>query len=135
MSCLFCKIINNEIPSTKIFENDQVVAFLDINPCNSGHVLVVPREHCENLLDISAKNLQEVTAVLPKIAQAVLKSLNYEGFNLSVNNGAVAGQVVPHLHFHIVPRKDGDGHELFQGRSYKDGEMEVVAKKIKQALL
>ena len=133
-NCLFCNIISGEIPAEIVFENDNVLAFLDINPVNKGHVLVVPKVHSEDLLTSSGEILRNVISVVPKIAEAIMKSLEYEGFNLGVNNGKVAGQVIDHLHFHIMPRKDGDGHKLFVGKPYRDGEINEVGAKIKESL-
>ncbi len=132
--CLFCKIIKNEIPAQIVYEDAGVLAFLGINPNNPGHTLVISKNHCENLLDARGEDLRTLISVIPKIAKAICDSLDYEGFNLNVNNGAVAGQVVNHLHFHIIPRKAGDGHELFFGRPYEEGEIEEVGKQIQKKL-
>ncbi|MBI5077186.1 HIT family protein [Candidatus Falkowbacteria bacterium] len=132
--CLFCKIVNNEIPSQKIFENEKILAFLDINPINPGHVLIVPKKHCNGLLDAGEENLNALIQPVPIIAKAIMSALDYEGFNLGVNNGSAAGQIVPHLHFHIMPRRAGDGHHLFHGAPYQLGEIEKVAEKIRQQL-
>lgn len=132
--CLFCKIINNQIPATKIYEDDKIIAFLDINPVNPGHALVVPKEHFENFLSISDEIAQELVVVMKKIAKAATEALNLEGFNIEQNNGLVAGQIVPHLHFHIVPRHKDDGLRHWPGKSYQEGEMEEIAKKIKSKI-
>lgn len=134
MPCLFCKIINHEIPANFVYENDKVVAFLDIAPVNPGHTLIVPKAHCESILDADPEVLQELILATKKIAQAIQDGLGYEGFNLGVNNGRVAGQIVPHLHFHIMPRKVGDGLRLWPQRKYGAGEAEEVAKKIKEKI-
>ncbi|MEW6407327.1 MAG: HIT family protein [Patescibacteria group bacterium] len=134
MDCLFCKIINREIPANFVYENDKVVAFLDIAPVNPGHTLVVPKEHCENILDASDETLAELILAVRKIGQAIQEGLGYQGFNLGVNNGRVAGQIVPHLHFHIMPRRVGDGLRLWPQRKYEVGEAEVVAEKIQKAI-
>ena len=134
MDCLFCKIIRGAVPAQVVYEDKSVLAFLDLFPSNPGHVLVVPKKHSENLLDASGEDLRSLISVIPKIAAAVLKSVECDGFNLAVNNGKVAGQVVPHLHFHIVPRREGDGHELFHGTKADPEGLEEVAKKIKIAL-
>lgn len=130
--CLFCKIIAGEIPSETVYEDEDVFAFLDIKPVNVGHVLVVPKKHCENLLDADPEILRKIIAVIPKIAKGVMAAFNYEAFNLGVNNGALAGQLVPHLHFHIMPRKEGDSHHLFAGKQYSSAEeMKDAGKKIR----
>ncbi|MFZ5365128.1 MAG: HIT family protein [Patescibacteria group bacterium] len=132
--CVFCKIVNNEIPGQKVYENDFVAAFLDINPVNPGHVLVVPKNHIESLLAASNEELSHLIIAVKTVAKAVLAALNYEAFNLELNNGAIAGQVVNHLHFHIVPRKEGDGLTHWPGQQYREGEMEAVAEKIRNSL-
>lgn len=134
MDCVFCKIINHKIPAHFVYENDKVVAFLDIAPINPGHTLVVPKIHCENILDAPEDVLAELIFATQRISQAILKGLGYHGFNLGVNNGRVAGQVIPHLHFHIIPRKIGDGLKMWPQRKYSHGEAEVVAEKIKKVL-
>ena len=134
MDCLFCKIINGAVPAQIVYEDKSVLAFLDIFPSNPGHVLVVPKKHCENLLDASGEDLRSLISVIPKIATAALKSVECEGFNLAVNNGSVAGQVIPHLHFHIVPRREGDGHELFKGVKAEVEELQEIKEKLRRNL-
>lgn len=133
-SCIFCKIIKGELPAVKVYENDKVVAFLDIHPINPGHTLVVPKEHFENLLDGGEEILKEVMLTIQKVAWAITKAFDLKGFNVEQNNGALAGQVIPHLHWHIIPRFPGDGLRHWPGKEYKEGEMEEIGKKIKEAL-
>ncbi len=132
--CLFCKIIQKEIPSTSVYEDADVYAFLDIHPVNLGHVLVVPKQHSEGLLDTDPVILGKWILVIQKIAKAMKTSLGIEGFNLEQNDGAVAGQVIPHVHMHIIPRFVGDGLRHRPGKEYKEGEAQALAEKIKQAL-
>ncbi|MFH0779418.1 MAG: HIT family protein [Parcubacteria group bacterium] len=134
--CLFCKIIAGEIPSEKVYEDEDVFAFLDIKPVNLGHALVVPKKHCANLLDVDPETLKKTIAAIPKIAKAVMSAFDYQAFNLGVNNGALAGQLVAHLHFHIIPRKEGDGHLLFPGKPYASAEeMKNVGEKIRAKIV
>lgn len=109
MDCLFCKIVNKEIPCTKVYEDDKVLAFMDINPMSEGHLLVIPKNHGATILDLPEEDFLAVMAVAKKIAQAVDKALKPDGINILQLNGEAANQVVPHLHVHIVPRWDGDG--------------------------
>ncbi|NQU83666.1 MAG: HIT family protein [Parcubacteria group bacterium] len=132
--CLFCKIINGQVPATKVYENDKVVAFLDISPVNQGHTLVVPKEHSENLLDISDDVLCEVSIATKKVGQAIVSGLGVGGFNLIQNNGSVAGQVISHFHWHLIPRHSDDGLALWSQGKYKEGEEDEVAEKIKSKL-
>lgn len=132
--CVFCKIIKNELPSQKVYEDEFVLAFLDINPVNPGHTLVVPKNHVNNLLEASNEELSHLIIAVKKVSEAILKSLDYKAFNVELNNGAIAGQVVNHLHFHIVPRTENDGLLPWPGQQYKEGEMDDVAERIKSAL-
>jgi len=133
-NCVFCKIIKGEIPAVKIYENAKILAFLDISPVNPGHTLLVPKEHYENLLETPNEILAELMIYTRKIAQAVIKGVNSEGFNLALNNGQVAGQVIPHLHFHIMPRFKGDGYKLWEGKKSNPEELQKIAQKIKNYL-
>jgi histidine triad (HIT) family protein len=136
MDCIFCKIINGELPSSKVFENDKVTAFLDINPVNPGHVLVVPKKHVENLSEVDEENLKEVILAIQKVANGITKALGVNGFNVMQNHGVVAGQIVPHLHWHIMPRKEDDGLRPWAPRlQYKEGEKEQIAKKIRENII
>lgn len=134
MDCVFCRIIKGEIPAVKIYENEKVVVFLDMHPNNPGHMLVVPKKHYINILDCPDDLLGEITLTTKKISLAAVKALNLTGFNIIQNNGEVAGQVVPHFHWHVIPRSPGDGLELWHGKAYNPGEGEIVAKKIKHFL-
>ena len=133
-NCLFCKIASGEIPSQKIYEDDDTLAFLDINPVNPGHVLIIPKEHFVNMAEASGEALRNLISVAPKIAKAVCEALDYKGYNFSTNNGGIAGQEVMHLHFHIIPRKKDDGHPRFIRGGYEEGQMEEIALKIDKAL-
>jgi histidine triad (HIT) family protein len=132
--CLFCKIVNGEVPSTKVYEDENVYAFLDINPINPGHTLLIPKRHCDDLLKAPGEDLRNLVSVAPRIAEAIIKSLDYKGFILSTNNGGVAGQEVMHLHFHIIPRSKDDGHRPFERRGYEENQMTEVAQKITNLL-
>lgn len=123
-----------DIPAYKVYEDDKVLAFLDIAPINYGHTLVIPKEHFVNLEEIPEDKLTAVAVVVKKIGQALKQGLGVEGYNVQVNNDPVAGQVVPHLHFHVIPRQAGDGLKLWPQGKYADSEAEEVVKKIKQAL-
>ena len=108
MENIFLKIINREIPADIIYEDDLVIAFLDIMPVNKGHTLVVPKKHFVNILDGDPETLAHMIKISQKVAQAQVKELGAEGFNLVVNNGVAGGQEVMHSHFHIIPRYTND---------------------------
>lgn len=108
MNCIFCKIINKEIPSYIVYEDEIVIAFLDISQSTKGHTLVVPKKHFANLLEIDEDVLKHSIVVAKKIATSMVKSLNATGFNIINNCNEVSGQSVMHFHIHIVPRYEKD---------------------------
>jgi histidine triad (HIT) family protein len=128
--CIFCKIVRQEIPSSKIFEDRHVLAFLDISPVNKGHTLVIPKEHAQTLMDVTDKTLQHMIIVAKKVSAAIMKSVNAEGISISMSNHPAAGQVVPHAHIHIIPRYTSDGLKLWPQKAYEEGEMSDVQNKI-----
>jgi histidine triad (HIT) family protein len=132
-NCLFCKIIAKEIPAQIVFEDESIIAFLDINPVQPGHTLVVPKSHSGGLHDAVAETLDQLIRATQKIAHVVTQAMEAEGFNVELNNGAVAGQLIPHLHFHIIPRRENDGCVGGHGTPYADGVAERVAEKIRSA--
>lgn len=103
-NCVFCAIAANEIPSFKVYEDDLVLAYLDINPFSKGHTLVIPKEHSSGLLDTPDETLAALVARVKKVASHLKTALPCDGFNILQNNGEAAGQTVMHIHFHIVPR-------------------------------
>lgn len=102
--CIFCKIIDGTIPSAKIYEDENVYAFMDIMPVSEGHVLLIPKKHIENIYDFSEQEASNLFSVAPKIANALKEKFNLVGLNLLQNNGAEAGQSVFHFHLHFIPR-------------------------------
>jgi len=108
--CIFCKIVKGTIPATKVFEDELTLAFLDISPVIQGHALVIPKAHHEAITETPVEALHHCIAVARRVAQAQLEALGADGVNLHQANGAAAGQVVPHLHFHVIPRFANDGH-------------------------
>ena len=106
--CIFCKILAGEIPASKVYEDEQVLAFLDISQVTPGHTLVVPKEHYRNLLEMDATSASQLFAKIPVIAQKVMKATQAEGMNIIANCEEVAGQTVFHTHVHLVPRYSSD---------------------------
>ncbi len=107
--CIFCKIASGEIPCLKIFEDEKTLAFLDIAKDVDGHILVIPKEHCTNVLDCGEPLFAAVMATVKKVSRHLTENCGYEGVNLLNASGKSAGQSVFHLHFHIIPKKTGDG--------------------------
>jgi len=132
--CLFCKIINKEIPSEVIYEDDNIFAFLDINPINDGHTLIIPKKHSKDLTVANDEDLHYVISKVKELAPKICKAVGANDFNLGVNNGPTAGQVVFHTHFHIMPRFDGDGHRHWHGQKLSDEKAKEIAEKIKKEL-
>ena len=104
--CLFCKIINGDIPSIKVYEDEHVYAFMNIAPVTKGHLLLIPKTHCENLFDMPETVAANLYKVAPKLANALKTAFNCVGMNTLNNNGAAAGQTVFHYHLHFIPRYD-----------------------------
>ena len=134
-NCIFCKIIEGEIPSTKIYEDDLVFAFMDISPINKGHVLVIPKEHYIVSSSIPEDIAGRMFHIGSRIGVALRRGLDYDGFNLHLADGACAGQVVMHAHLHIIPRGVEDGfHWNWRQLKYEDNEAQETAEKIKAKL-
>ena len=133
--CIFCKMVAGQIPVAKVYEDEIVLAFLDIGPISDGHTLVIPKRHFEKLHDCPAELLGQVASRLGRIAGAVAAAMNADGYNLLCNNGRAAGQLIEHLHFHIVPRNVGDGvFDRWPSYRYPHGKIEKIAGKIRENL-
>ena len=129
-NCIFCKIIKKEIPCRIIYETEKVLAFLDINPVNPGHTLVIPKKHYELIEQVPEELLAELMKAVKLITPAVKQATSTDSTNLAVNNGKTAGQLVPHVHFHIMPRHENDGFKLWEGKTHPDEVMEKTQKDI-----
>jgi histidine triad (HIT) family protein len=132
--CLFCKIIKGDIPSNKIYEDKEFLVFLDIGPVNKGHTLVVPKKHYVTFLEMNEKELGKMMKIVQKIANAVIKGTKAQGFNIMINNKRAAGQLVDHVHLHIIPRFENDGFKHWPQSKYKEGEASKIADEIKSFL-
>ncbi|WP_367391870.1 HIT family protein [Lewinella sp. LCG006] len=110
-ACIFCKIVAGQLPAHRVYEDEDVLAFMDINPINHGHVLIIPKVHYAELRSIPLATSTAVWEVVKKVEQAIWQTpgLSCEGTNILQNNGAAAGQDVFHAHFHVIPRLSGDG--------------------------
>ena len=130
-SCIFCKIVAGELPSHKVYEDAETLAFLDIRPVNPGHTLVIPKEHYQNMEDVPEAVLAAVMSSVKKVGRLLKDKLGVPGYNIGENNDPIAGQLVPHLHFHVMPRREGDGYQLWPQRSQEAGEMASIIAKLK----
>jgi histidine triad (HIT) family protein len=122
--CIFCKIIKGEIPSFKLYEDDKTLAFMDINPANPGHCLVIPKHHTENLLEAPEEWLSATVLTTQKVARAVQKTLSPHGMNVLQATGPGAAQSVFHLHLHVIPRGEDDGLAMNWGLN--PGDMDAI---------
>lgn len=133
--CIFCKIIKGEIPCIKVYEDKNIISFLDIAPANKGHCLVVPKKHYETIIEAPDSIITGCLKTAKNIAKAMSLSLANEGFNILINNKKAAGQLVPHLHIHIIPRFKDDSINLnWRPKRYGTREIDEFAKKIKNFL-
>ena len=107
--CIFCKIVNGEIPTKKTYEDNNFIAFLDIKPKADGHTIIISKNHFRNLLDMPTTLGNEMLEAIKKVSLDLIKQKKGTGFNLIVNNESAAGQVIFHTHIHIIPRKKDDG--------------------------
>ena len=103
--CIFCKIVKGEIESKKVYEDDNFFGILDNNPISEGHTLIIPKKHFETILDLPTELYSECFDMLKKSGKTLMEQIQADGFNVINNNFSVAGQIVPHLHFHIIPRR------------------------------
>ncbi|MCK4729975.1 MAG: HIT family protein [Candidatus Aenigmarchaeota archaeon] len=115
MDCLFCKIVKGEIPTLKVYENSSVLAFLDVNPCSLGHTIIIPKKHYQKIEDIPEGKINELFSVITKLVKIIPEIVGTTDCNIGLNNGKFAGQEVPHVHFHIIPRFEGDKGSSIQG--------------------
>jgi len=134
-NCIFCKIVAGQIPATKVYEDEVALAFLDIGPISDGHTLVIPKQHFDKLHECPAELLSQISRCLGRIAHAAVAATGADGYNVLCNNGRVAGQLVDHMHFHIIPRNAGDGvFNRWPHFKYPEGKADALAESIRQNL-
>ncbi len=133
-NCIFCKIAAGEIPAAKIHEDDNCLAFLDINPLAEGHTLLIPKMHFETIYEMPTETVAAIARLLPALGRAVRRAVNAEGLNILQNNGLCSGQAVMHVHFHLIPRIPGDalGYRWPAG-TYPEGRLEEVCSMVTEA--
>lgn len=108
-NCIFCKIVAGQVPCWKLYEDDAALAFLDVGPLSEGHCLIIPKAHYETIDQMSGEEVAACTKLVPALSRAVKEATGVAGWNVLQNNGPFSGQAVPHVHFHIIPRREGDG--------------------------
>ncbi|EJF88623.1 HIT family protein [Bartonella tamiae] len=131
---IFAKLLRNEIPSIRVYEDDDVVAFMDVMPQTTGHTLVVPKKASRNILDADPQILEATIKIVQKIAKAIKKAFNAEGITILQFNEKSGGQTVFHLHFHVMPRFEGDKLLAHNDTMETSENLEKAAQKIREAL-
>ncbi|MBD3171861.1 HIT domain-containing protein [Candidatus Bathyarchaeota archaeon] len=139
MSCIFCRILDDEIPSYKVYEDEHTLAFLDKNPVEDGHTLLIPREHTQYIEDLSPRSAEVLMKSLVEIVPAIQRAMDTSDSNIAINNGPNAGQIIPHVHIHIIPRPTKNGKRLFsppqRTKKRKKEYYEEIAEKIRNKLV
>ena len=132
-NCLFCKIVSGEIPCYKIYEDENFLAFLDINPVNPGHTLVIPKKHSRNVLEMdNNKTLGNLMLIVQKLSKQIKTALKSDGINIIMNNEPAAGQIIFHTHTHIIPRFLNDKLKQWSSKKYTEKEFLATAKQIRK---
>ena len=138
MSCILCKIRDNKAPSYKVYEDKHTLAFLDINPVTDGHVLLIPRKHTQYIEELPPEIWEALMRTLIKIVPPIQRAMNAKDSNIGVNNGPNAGQIIPHVHIHIIPRPSKAGKLLFSNparfKPRKKQYYEKIAEKIRKEI-
>ncbi|AMJ42265.1 Protein hit [bioreactor metagenome] len=133
--CIFCKILNGDIPSATIYEDEEFKAILDRFPANEGHVLILPKEHSANIFEIDPQLAGRLFTLATKIAREMKRILGFEHMNVMQNNGTVAGQTVYHFHLHLIPRYENDSITIaYQPMDLTDEQISIMRKKLELSL-
>jgi histidine triad (HIT) family protein len=134
MDCIFCNIINKEAPSEIIYEDDDIISILDVNPINYGHLLVMTKQHFDNFLTVPNELLHKLISKVQFLAGIVKRSTSADGFNTMSNNGIAAGQRIFHFHFHIIPRFENDFKLNLISKTYTNEEITKISSKMKETI-
>ena len=134
MACIFCEILSGKRTSHVIYEDDLHVSILDKYPIDTGHSLVIPKEHHEKITEMKTSAVGEIFSIVPKIAQGILNATGADAFSLGQNNGKAAKQIIPHVHIHIIPRYNKKGTIWTKRTIEDDSNLAVLAEKIKNSI-
>jgi histidine triad (HIT) family protein len=137
MDCLFCNIVAGKIPALKVAEDASHFAFLDINPSSPGHTIVIPKKHYSKLDEMPKNEAEAIFGFISELSKSVMAAMETQNCNIGINVGKLAGQEVPHVHFHLIPRYEGDGGTALQGivrLAVKKEELPIIGEKIKSAI-
>lgn len=133
--CVFCNIIARKLPAEILYENDDALCILDINPIHYGHSLIIPKQHCRDFLELAPESFNGMMSAMQAVSKAMVQSFQLEGYNIFTNNGAIAGQSVFHFHIHITPRYQNDNIRfVLELKRYADGELHNTANRIRSCL-
>ncbi|MCB9802594.1 HIT family protein [Candidatus Nomurabacteria bacterium] len=132
--CIFCKIVRGEIPAKKIYEDQDYLAFLNIAPNTKGHSLVIPKKHSDLFVDLSSEEVGALNQVVQKVAKELTLVLETKSFNLGLNNGELSGQSINHVHWHIIPRYQGDGLLHWEKSPQAEADIDQVFKILKDKI-
>jgi histidine triad (HIT) family protein len=133
--CIFCRIVRGDVPSHAVYQDQKVYAFLDVGPLAAGHLLLIPKDHHATMAEVPPDTAASIGAALPRLTQAVAQAAEAEGVNVLQNNGRVAGQVVEHVHVHLIPRRKGDGLGYrWNAGTYQPGEAESIRDRLIEIL-
>lgn len=133
--CLFCKIITGDIPAEKIYEDEHTFAFLDIHPINTGHTLVIPKQHAENIMTIRKEDFAAVMETVRKLSPIIQRAVGADGINIGINNGSAAGQIIFHAHVHVMPRFENDGHTHWESKTLAKEDIAATGVAIRKELV
>ncbi len=134
MNCIFCEIVQGKKDGHFIYEDENYVAFLDKYPIDTGHSLVMPREHFEKITDMTAEKVGDLFSKIPKIANAVIEATKADAFSVAQNNGRAAKQIVPHVHIHIIPRYESRETIWTRREIAKENELKILAERIRKSI-
>ena len=134
MNCIFCEIVQGKKDGHFIYEDENYVAFLDKYPIDTGHSLVMPREHFEKITNMTAEKVGELFSKIPKIANAVIEATKADAFSVAQNNGRAAKQIVPHVHIHIIPRYESRETIWTRREIAKENELKILAERIRKSI-
>ncbi|OGY90779.1 MAG: hypothetical protein A3B30_03280 [Candidatus Komeilibacteria bacterium RIFCSPLOWO2_01_FULL_52_15] len=132
--CVFCSVLAGRIPSEKLYEQEQITAFLDIAPISKGHTLVIPDRHISHFDELTETELVGLSKAVALLAPRITRAVGADGYNLGVNNGRAAGQIITHVHWHIIPRFEADGLKSWPNRKTLSGELQQIAESIRKEL-
>ncbi len=132
-SCIFCDIVEKKLPAHTVYEDAHYIAFLDIRPTSPGHTVLIPKKHAVDILHDTPQTQKELLVIAAKLAPAIMKGMGASAFNLRMNVGGDAGQIIFHTHLHIIPRKKGESLWTENAMPHATKELDQVARKIRQA--